>query len=984
MAPILRRLRFFYRNGPRAAGAHGTPASAHIEIIGADIEAGLTALRTADAFRDSGRPDLAADGYRVALAKLPDRNDIRVQLGNMLKDSRQYNEAEAVYREAASVDPLNSDIYLQLGRALKLADRRDEAILALRRAIEVTPSLEAAVDELGRLLPVEDPSVDDAGRRIRSSVTSQVPGYLAGWVIDTERVREPVRLDIGIDGVHYQSVMATLERGDLKRIAPDVVGGGFEVRLPPGRGEVAVAVSHDGHLLRGFPRQFALQPGQPKGYLRPPDAARRPKVAIVVPVYNAVDETAACLRSIVRFTTVPAELIVVDDASPDPRVRGLLAKLAGANGIRIICNAENLGYTRTVNKALGLADGADVVLLNSDTVVGPRWLEGLRTAAYSRSDIASVTAISDNAGAFSVPEMNARLPWPGRLSDADYQRLVAQTSGTYWPELPTGNGFCLYLRRDAIDALGEFDATAFPRGYGEENDWCLRGLRAGWRHIVDDRTLVLHERSASFGAAKADLMASGRQVIDARYPEYGAAIAAFHSHPGLCGARHRVRRVHMDLVRQDEAEAGGPLLAVRVRPRVLFVISTETGGTPLTNRDLMLALSDRYEPWLLSCDSRSMAMSKVSTGDFGADQIVESHVLTEPVTLVEHRSADYDSTIARWLVEHAIELVHVRHLAWHSLELPAVARSLGVPVILSFHDFYTVCPTVKLLDERLVYCGGRCTGTTGDCVPDLWRVSVRPPLKHRWINEWRRRHGEVIDACDAFVTTSDSAKATLIDAYPLLAERRFEVIAHGRDFAEWFPPAPGPSQALEQLDILVPGNISPAKGRDLIEQLAALDRDRRLRFHILGEVHPELTGDGVVHHGIYKREEFPEKARRTRSHIGAVLSIWSETYCHTLTEMWAIGLPVVGFDFGAVAERIKASGAGWILPHDDVAGLYQALCEIADRPEEIAEKSVAVERWQRDEGRINGCRQMAGRYSAIYEDVFARRLNFGHVTFDDT
>src|SRR3546814_18222640 len=81
----------------------------------------------------------------------------------------------------------------------------------------------------------------------------------------------------------------------------------------------------------------------------------------------------------------------------------MLAGIAGFPGVTVVDNPSNLGYTRTVNKGCDLAGRNDVILLNSDTVVGPHWLRNLRVAAHRDERIGTVPAVSDNAGPFSVP-----------------------------------------------------------------------------------------------------------------------------------------------------------------------------------------------------------------------------------------------------------------------------------------------------------------------------------------------------------------------------------------------------------------------------------------------------------------------------------------------------------------------------------------------------------------------------------------------------
>jgi hypothetical protein len=195
--------------------------------------------------------------------------------------------------------------------------------------------------------------------------------------------------------------------------------------------------------------------------------------------------------------------------------------------VRVLRNPQNLGFTATANRGIAEAGTDDVVLLNADAEVGPLWLTGLRRAACAAEDIATATAVSDNAGAFSVPELEQANPLPAAWPFAASARALWQHAGLACPELPTGNGFCLYIRRRAIDAVGVFDASAFPQGYGEENDFCQRAARAGMRHVIAGNVLVRHARSASFGdARRAALGAAGMAVLRERWPGYEREVGA--------------------------------------------------------------------------------------------------------------------------------------------------------------------------------------------------------------------------------------------------------------------------------------------------------------------------------------------------------------------------------------------------------------------------------------------------------------------------
>ena len=261
------------------------------------------------------------------------------------------------------------------------------------------------------------------------------------------------------------------------------------------------------------------------------DIAAR-EVAIVVPVYNAPALVERCLESVLAHTTGRARLIMIDDASPDPAIAPLLARYADIGGIDILRNDTNRGFTATANRGMASAGAADVVLLNADAEVGPGWLSGLRRAAYSRDDVATATAVSDNAGAFSVPELEQANVLPPSWTFEQSARALWQQAGLAYPTLPTGNGFCLYIRRAIVDKIGVLDEAAFPQGYGEENDFCQRAVQHGLRHVIAGNVLVRHARSQSFGEERRRALGrAGMAVLRQRWPRYevdvGAALFSF-------------------------------------------------------------------------------------------------------------------------------------------------------------------------------------------------------------------------------------------------------------------------------------------------------------------------------------------------------------------------------------------------------------------------------------------------------------------------
>jgi GT2 family glycosyltransferase len=416
--------------------------------------------------------------------------------------------------------------------------------------------------------------------------------------------------------------------------------GGTEVRLEPSREPRPGAP--DGRFMTTLERMAGQ--GWP---------------AIVVPIHNAPGEVSACIAALLKHTPGECRIILVEDASLDPLVDEVLVKYQDRRNIEVHRNECNLGFTRSVNRGIAIAGGSDVVLLNSDTEVTPRWLENLRLAAYSGERVATATALSNNAGAFSAPVPGRDNPLPDWLAFEDYARLIAQVSERAYPSVPTGSGFCMYMRRDCIDRIGSFDAEAFPRGYGEENDFCMRAARDGWTHVIDDATLIYHVRSASFGDARNDLLRAGRAVLDRRYPDYTGLVRRFEKNRESQRVRQRI----------EAALAARQASRHAVKARILTAAGA--GDDPQT--------LPGWEP--LSLAHTPGFIELFATGDaWEAPRLLERAALPPGSEAMAGPNCGVAGILADWLVYYAIEKAQVSKAYTHAPGLRAICEKLNIPV----------------------------------------------------------------------------------------------------------------------------------------------------------------------------------------------------------------------------------------------------------------------------------------------------------------
>ena len=182
---------------------------------------------------------------------------------------------------------------------------------------------------------------------------------------------------------------------------------------------------------------------------------------------------------------------------------------------------------------------------------------------------------------------------------------------------------------------------------------------------------------------------------------------------------------------------------------------------------------------------------------------------------------------------------------------------------------------------------------------------------------------------DYFVTTAQVVKDLFLEIYPSIPSDRFEVIPHGRDFKpvkEVLYEKPSPNRPIK---ILFTGNINQPKGSTIIKQLKDLDTDSRLELHFLGSAVGEVYSCGI-HHGKYQREDLPRLIGEIKPSFIGIFSIWCETFCHTLTEAWAYGIPVLCTDLGAQGERMSKTGGGWFINHENMKETYDMILEIAN------------------------------------------------------
>ena len=230
-----------------------------------------------------------------------------------------------------------------------------------------------------------------------------------------------------------------------------------------------------------------------------------PKADIIVCVHNALEDVRRCLESVSRHS-LPClhELILVNDGSDAPTTR-YLREFVQADRVpaALLENPQPIGYTRAANRGLAASSAPYVILLNSDTVVTPGWIDRLIQCGETAPSIGFIGPLSNAASWQSVPERYSESgDWAVNELPAPFLDQISCAFSILhsprYPKVPLVNGFCLTLKRSVINSIGLFDETLFAKGYGEENDYCLRAGKAGFSGAIADDCYVFHSKSKSY------------------------------------------------------------------------------------------------------------------------------------------------------------------------------------------------------------------------------------------------------------------------------------------------------------------------------------------------------------------------------------------------------------------------------------------------------------------------------------------------------
>jgi len=606
-------------------------------------------------------------------------------------------------------------------------------------------------------------------------------------------------------------------------------------------------------------------------------------VDIIIPVFNGYEYLPKLFKALFENTNEPYRLIIIDDASTDYRVVEFLTRISEAKeNVILIRNEKNLGFVRSVNRGFSLSQN-HVAILNTDIELPPGWLYRLMKPIFEDKNIASTTPFTNSGTICSFPEFLKDNELPGNLNYKKIDEIFASLEiNDCYIELPTGIGFCMGINKKALKDVGFFDEKHFEKGYGEENDWCMRARKKGYKNVLVPNLFVYHKHGGSFGTEeKLKLIKKNFEKLKKLHPEF------------------------LDLVQDfiDEDPHGmirdvAFLISIGTNINTSLVIDHNLGGGANIYRNNLIKLK-------LIKKKAIVLYTEDYFSSYGTLKVLYQDIEKE------FKVKDLKFLFSKFQ-EFKIEEIILNNLVSfkHPLKVLSFIKKLKekkkARLIIPIHDYYMICPSYNLLNDKGSFCGiPKDINVCKNCLqnnPFAERVD-------RGITTWRSAWLNILNIADNIICFSNSSKKYIKKVYPQIPEKKFLVIPHKLDLNLRKVKV---KPLKNTINVGVIGNINYPKGAKVISELAdyIYKNNLPIKLFVIGKLNTAFIRDNIkdfIHiYGSYERGRLPDIIEDLNIHIILFPSIVPETFSYVVEESIAMDLPIVAFNIGAPAERLKA------------------------------------------------------------------------------
>ena len=608
-------------------------------------------------------------------------------------------------------------------------------------------------------------------------------------------------------------------------------------------------------------------------------------VDVIIPVYNGYEFLDKLLDT-VSLTKMKYRVILIHDKSTDERVLPFLKDYTKAHdNVVLIENEENLGFVKTVNKGFEYSSH-HIALVNTDVELPDMWLERLMLPIFRDDKVASSTPFTNCGTICSFPDFGNDnelfLDLTVQEIDNEFKKIPPK-----YESMPTGIGFCMGINRNAMDRVGLFDAESFGKGYGEENDWCQRAIKLGYKNIHVENLFVYHKHGGSFlSEDKKRYLEEHEKILLKKHPYYNKDVARFCTMDPNKNIREFVK---LNLLLNSNEEY-----------RTILAFDHDLGGG--ASKYLLEKKNHCIEEGNAFVVVRfDFVKEYYKILYFYKNYKIKFHIKEEENLFW---IMNYIHICEIWINE----LVTYPNLYELLKAIQTYKQEKNLYVKMLVHDFFSVCPTINLLNNQEEYCYLPNCKVCDECLKKSTRVQS---LEYGTMEKWRLEWGTFLHSCNEVVCFSEDSKNIMQKVFGELDN--LIIIPHQ---VEYMPVINKKYKTTSSLNVGLLGNLTKHKGRTIVKQMVQIIEKKGLNIRIvlIGSSSKKINSKAFKETGRYTRDSIPRLVLENDIDVFLIPSIWPETFSYTTAEIMQMNMPIMCFDIGAPAERVAKYEQGIVIP----------------------------------------------------------------------
>lgn len=574
-----------------------------------------------------------------------------------------------------------------------------------------------------------------------------------------------------------------------------------------------------------------------------------------------------------------------------------------------------------------LTPDRDIVFWNVLETLASDWADKLQKVLYEHKNVGTVSPLYESG----LIAQNAKMDILNNLTPDGAADILQACTPKEFPEVEHNDFSCVLIRKELLQEIGIPDRELL-RNPLKALQWFERASQFGWIHKVCTNVLVRDVGLKDEGCCS--------------FSHYG---------------KHLIDELIENIITFDRLHLGNG------RKCILHYLLADfqegrrnnVGGTQFHVADLVECQRFAYNVFVLARDGEYLRLTEYVDNeqhefDFWVGDIPDN------IRFFDKRFNEICQTILKCF---GIDLIHIHHTLWMTLDIFYVAGKLGIPVVLSIHDYHFTCPVLKMINPRGDLCDkNSCQRDCNECLSD--NKGINDGISY--MEKCRKEYRKVLQLSSKVIFPSFNALKVVAQYYEDI-NGKSAVVGHGiklPDTRNNF------IYGHKKKHIAFIGGISDIKGGPVIYALIT-HNPTKYEWYLMGGIGYvplyHLKQQNLHKTGWYKRYEIYDLLCKYEIDIVCILSTVAETFCYTLSEAVAAGIPVVATDVGALGSRLREMGCGWIIPRDaDASEIEGVFHEIDCRPELFKEKkdtTLAV--------KIKDLSTMEKEYEAIYGDCMS-------------